>query len=120
MIKTTGNATELINQLKEEKKNFEVRRTTKSCLINFDKFSYMFADSHFKNEHLNLFRQIKKEVHKNIEEKNIIVPEIQPAKYFQTYQFSPIGLGEFLTFKNILEFDVNKAYYQVLKKSERL
>ncbi len=116
MIKTTGNATELINQLKEVKKDFEVRRTTKSCLINFDKFSYMFSDSHFSNIHLNLFQQIKKEVHQNIKNKNIIVPEIKTSKYFDTANFKPIELGEFLNFKNVLEFDVNKAYYQALKK----
>jgi len=116
MIKASGNPNDLIMQLKAEKKNFEVRRTTKSTLIVFDNFKYMFADSHFKSEHLNLFQKIKAEVHGNIESKKLTVPAYQQSKYFDTGQFKPIGLGEFLKFENVLEFDVNKAYYQALKK----
>jgi hypothetical protein len=115
MIKASGSPSNLIKQLKQNGKNFEVRKTSRSTLIVFDNFKYMYADSHFKNSHLNLFAQIKKEVKKNIEEKEIIVPAYQKSKYFQTNTFEPIGRGEFLKYSNCLEFDINKAYYQVLK-----
>lgn len=116
MIKTSGNPYKLIKQLKEQKQDFEVRKTTKSTLIKFGKFSYMYADSHFKNMHLNLFQQLKKEVHSNIIKNKIVVPEIVKSKYFDHRQFEKIGEGEFLTFNNVIEFDINKAYYNVLKK----
>lgn len=114
MIKCNGDFAKMIKQLKEAKKDFEVRKTTKSTLIKFDNYTYMFAENHFKNEYLNLFQQIKNEVHNNINLKQITPPEIKKSKYFQVANFEKIGSGEFLTFKNCFEFDINKAYYKTL------
>ncbi|GAF81597.1 unnamed protein product [marine sediment metagenome] len=114
MIKASGNAQKLISELKAEKKDFQVSRTTKSATVSFDDFKYMFADSHFSNKHLNLFQQIKKEVHNNIKNFEIIPPEIQRSKYFGIQEFEQIGSGEFLKYSDCLEFDINKAYYKAL------
>ena len=80
MIKTSGKSYRLINQLKELKKDFIVLKTTKSTVIKFDAYSYMFADSHFSNKHLNLFQRIKKEVHNNITQHELIPPPINKSK----------------------------------------
>ncbi len=115
MIKVSGKPHKLIKQLKDKGDPFNVTKTTKSTLIRFEGFSYMFADSHFNNRLLNLFQKIKREVHNNITEYELTPPEIVRSKYFQTGQFEPIGIGEVLTHKDCIEFDINKAYYCVLR-----
>lgn len=114
IIKCSGSAYQMIKELKEAGKDFEVRKTTRSTLLIFDDFKYMFADSHFKNHHLNLFQQMKNEVQKNINEKKLMPPEKSKSLYFKVKNFEPIGLGEFYKFENCLEFDINKAYYRAL------
>ena len=114
MIQCTGKPSVIIKKLQAQKKDFEVRKTTKSTLIKFDTYTYMFADSHFKVQYLNLFQKIKKEVARNIEQKKIDTPEIQRSKYFKVANFEPIAQGEFLKFTNCYEFDINKAYYKAL------
>jgi hypothetical protein len=114
MIKSSGTATQFIQELKKMKADFTVKMTTNSTEVIYDEMKFLYSISEFQKKHLGLFMQMKSKVKKSIAEKNIIVPEIQRAKYFDCGQFRKIAQGEFLTFDNVLELDINKAYYRVL------
>jgi hypothetical protein len=114
MIRSRGTATQFIEQLKKRNKDFTVKMTSNSTEVIYNDMKFLYSISEFQKKHLGLFMKMKSRVTKSIKEKNMIVPKIQPAKYFDAAQFRPIELGEFLTYDNVLELDINKAYYKVL------
>ena len=114
MIQVSGNPDNLIEQLKNCKKDFKVSSTSNSTMLEFDLSKYLYSDSHFSKKYLHYFQKLKKEVTKNIQEKNIIVPDYQKSKYFHFKEFEEVTQGEILEFKNCIELDINKAYYVAL------
>ena len=125
MIQVSGNPDNLIEQLKNCKKNFKVSSTSNSTMLEFDLSKYLYSDSHFSKKYLHYFQQLKKEVTKNIQEKNIIVPDYQKSKYFHFKEFEEVTQGEILEFKNYFVqtpsfnfIDANKNY-QISKNFEK-
>ena len=114
MIRVNGHPDNLIQQLKDCKKDFKISSTSNSTTLEFDYSKYLYSDAHLPRKYLNLFQKIKTEVKKNIKEKNLIVPDYQRSKYFHFKEFREIGLGEILEYKNCVELDINKAYYVAL------
>lgn len=114
MIRSQGTATEFIEQLKKLKKDFTVKMTSNSTEVVYNGMKFLYSLTEFQKKHLGLFMKMKSRVTKAIKEKGIIVPEVRHAKYFDCAQFRPLGKGEHLTYNNVLELDINKAYYRVL------
>lgn len=112
MIRQRGDYMHMVKQLCKIGADFKLQSTTKSKIVIYKGTKYLFADSHFNNSDLGLFQKLKREVRKNIEDKKLIPPEFEKSKYFRTEIFKPIGKGEYLEFDDVLEFDINKAYYK--------
>ena len=112
MIRVSGDYKYMVNQLCDIGADFKLQSTTKSKVIIHGKAKYLFADEHFKMSDLGLFQKLKREVRKNLKDKNLIPPEIEQSKYFRTDNYEPIAEGEYLEFNDVLEFDINKAYYK--------
>jgi len=114
MIRSRGTATDFIEQLRKLKKDFTVKMTSNSTEVNYNGMKFLYSLTEFQKRHLGLFQKMKSRVTKSIKEKGIIVPTIQHAKYFDCAQFKPLERGEHFTYNNVLELDINKAYYRVL------
>ena len=114
MIRSRGTATQFIEQLKKRNKDFTVKMTSNSTEVNFNGMKFLYSISEFQKRHLGLFSRMKSKVRKSIKEKGLNPPKVQRAKYFDCANFRPIAQGEFLTYDNVLELDINKAYYKVL------
>lgn len=114
MIAVKGNGNELIDKLKAGKNEFSVASTISSKMVDFQGVKYIFSDSHFSKKYLRLFAALKREVNKNIKEKELIVPKFEKSKYFHFKEFEKIEVGQYETFSNCYELDINKAYYSAL------
>lgn len=114
MIKSVGNGKQFKELLIKSKKDFQLIRTSNSTVIIYKDVKYFYSIEDIPNEFLYLYKQIKEEIKKNILQKNLKVPIRKKSKYFDIFNMDTMGLGEFKTFDNIIESDINKAYYKVL------
>ena len=128
MIRCKGTYHQYANQLKALKKDFVLKTTTGSQYIELPVSlsaleldskakgrRMIFSEQHFKKRDLHLFNAIKKEVTKNIEGKTIPHHEGALYNHFRKH-FYALGSGEMMEFEDCIEFDINKAYYNVAYK----
>lgn len=80
---------------------------------------YMYSDSFYKFKELNMFRDLKKEVHKNIAGLKLDVPDYKASdvKYFQySNTVRSVKKGDTLTLSKCLELDITMAYYKTANR----
>ena len=115
MIEIDENIDPMVKALKDRKQDFTVVTTnkTKTLLYKEQKFMYRRSkDSNFKPSHLGFMQLIKKEVKERLPLNPV---KMKPRQnYYDCQVFADIENGEYLTFENCLEIDINKAYYQAL------
>lgn len=75
---------------------------------------YMYSDAVYKFNELNMFKELKKEVRRNIEQKNISVPSYS-AKDVKYFCFSnvlrSVQPGQNVVISKGIELDIKMAYY---------
>jgi len=125
MIRMSGSAEGLISMLTAQKKTFKVQRTSGSTKVNvLDSYgllniAYYFNDEHIQMNYLHLITKVREEFKRNEAEikKHKEVPSVLDIKYYSFSEQTRItqSAGEIHEFKNIIEADITKAYYQAAR-----
>lgn len=102
---------DLIQQMKRNKKPFTLTISGSKIIVenSLGKFIYMDLSNRLLPSELGLLNSVKHYVLKNVDYKNIYVPE--KIKY--------IDFGYFHGFEdNVIEFDLNMAFWEIAKQKE--
>lgn len=111
----SANYLHFLDNLKKSKKDFKVIHTGNSTRIDLGTYENIYSSYKVPLKYLHLFSEVKKEVLKNVENKDLFINnDIDNKKilfnYFKKHK-KQVEIGEYLEFENVIELDIVKAYY---------
>lgn len=104
-----------IKFLKKANQQFELQETGSSQLIRHNNYRYFYSDKIVKRKYMYLFQDIRKHVTERLDDLDIDldVERLKPL-YFK-FRDVDLEAGEVLEFRDVCQYDVNKAYYTIAR-----
>lgn len=116
LIWIRSNANSRVHFFNEIHQEFKLQETSATQMISTPEKKYIYSANLLSRKYLYLFKEIKTHVLSQLEQydQDLQIPEGMKPLYFHFRDFD-IEPGEVLMFKDVVQYDINKAYYTIAR-----